>query len=56
MVSIGGKVTLHQLRHPALAHAAEDGANAPMLVTPPRPKGGGFSPCRLGFATDQPGP
>ncbi|WP_327249772.1 hypothetical protein [Streptomyces sp. NBC_01320] len=56
MVATGGKVTLHQLRHSALTHAAEDGASTPMLVTPPPPKGGGFSLCRLGFATDQPGP
>jgi uncharacterized protein YbjT (DUF2867 family) len=25
-------------------------------VTPPPPEGGGFSLCRLGFATGQPGP
>lgn len=28
----GGPVTLHQLRHSALTHAAEDGANTPQLL------------------------
>lgn len=29
---LGEKVTLHQLRHSALTHAAEDGASTPMLM------------------------
>lgn len=29
---LGEKATLHQLRHSALTHAAEDGANTPMLM------------------------
>jgi integrase/recombinase XerC/integrase/recombinase XerD len=28
----GGPFTLHQLRHSALTHAAEDGASTPMLM------------------------
>jgi len=28
----GGSFTLHQLRHSALTHAAEDGASTPMLM------------------------
>jgi integrase/recombinase XerC/integrase/recombinase XerD len=28
----GGPFTLHQLRHSALTHAAQDGASAPMLM------------------------
>ena len=29
---VGGPFTLHQLRHSALTHAAEDGASTPMLM------------------------
>ncbi|MFB7225811.1 hypothetical protein [Streptomyces sp. NPDC056227] len=31
-------------------------APGPTIVTPPPRERGGFSLCRLGFATDQPGP
>ncbi len=31
-------------------------AGVKLFVTPPPPEGGGFSLCRLGVATDQPGP
>ncbi|MER5360814.1 asparagine synthase-related protein [Streptomyces sp. NPDC002785] len=40
----------------ALAARRSSGRIDTISVTPPPPEGGGFSLCRLGFATDQPGP
>ncbi|MFB6781818.1 hypothetical protein ACFCX0_31615 [Streptomyces sp. NPDC056352] len=57
---LDAKSVPYELRDPrAVEELAKDDAVIPVdraSVTPPPRERGGFSLCRLGFATDQPGP